>query len=385
MDEHGNPWPIHFQSFNDYKPGLYVYLILPFIYFFGLNEWAVRIPGAFFGVLTIVSVYFLVREMFSKRKAKDTGNIDLFSSLLLAISPWHIHFSRGGWEVNVASFFIVTGLLFFYKGLKKSSYFVVSIIFFVLSLYTYHAARILVPTLGVLLLMLYWSDIWKNKIHVLGGSIIGFLLVIPLILELFGPAGISRAAGVGLLADPGPLNRINELRGQHTDFQNESATLFHNKGVNYGLAFLENWAKHFEGEFLFLSGDIIQRNRVPETGQTHMLFIFLFAAGIYKIARYVSWKEVFHIKVPHPESETKALTFLLLWLIVSPLAASLTFQSPHALRAQNMVIPLEIINALGLSVLISWAHTSLKSKYLLSLFYIVIILITTLGLGIALI
>ena len=24
-DEHGNSWPIHFQSFNDFKPGLYFY------------------------------------------------------------------------------------------------------------------------------------------------------------------------------------------------------------------------------------------------------------------------------------------------------------------------------------------------------------------------
>src|SRR4030065_2435625 len=45
-DEHGNSWPIHFQSFNDYKPGLYFYLVLPFEKVLGLNEWAVRLPGA---------------------------------------------------------------------------------------------------------------------------------------------------------------------------------------------------------------------------------------------------------------------------------------------------------------------------------------------------
>jgi len=36
------------------------------------------------------------------------------------------------------------------------------------------------------------------------------------------------------------------------------------------------------------------------------------------------------------------------WLLVSPVAAALTFQSPHALRSQNMVIPLTIISAYGL-------------------------------------
>src|SRR3989304_9058383 len=52
-DEHGNSWPIHFQSFNDYKPGLYFYLVIPFVKLLGLNEWAVRIPGAFLGVATV--------------------------------------------------------------------------------------------------------------------------------------------------------------------------------------------------------------------------------------------------------------------------------------------------------------------------------------------
>ena len=33
-DEHGNPWPIHFQSFNDYKPGLYFMVALPIAVFF---------------------------------------------------------------------------------------------------------------------------------------------------------------------------------------------------------------------------------------------------------------------------------------------------------------------------------------------------------------
>src|SRR3990170_7487222 len=62
MDEHGNSWPIHFQSFNDYKPGLYFYLVLPFVKFSGLNEWAVRIPGAFLGVATVYLIYLLVKE-----------------------------------------------------------------------------------------------------------------------------------------------------------------------------------------------------------------------------------------------------------------------------------------------------------------------------------
>ena len=136
-DEHGNPWPIHFQSFNDFKPGLYFYLVIPFVKFLGLNEWAVRIPGALLGVATVFLLYLLVRQMFKDER------LALVSSFFLAISPWHIHFSRGGWEVNTATFFIVLGLWLFIKALEKPKFFFLSAVSFALSLYTYHVARVL--------------------------------------------------------------------------------------------------------------------------------------------------------------------------------------------------------------------------------------------------
>src|SRR3990167_9302289 len=119
-DEHGNNWPIHFQSFNDYKPGFYFYLVVPFVKMLGLNEWAVRIPGAALGVGTVLVLYLLVKELFKSEK------LALISSLFLSISPWHIHFSRGCWEVNVATFFITLGLWLFLKALNNPKFFVLS-------------------------------------------------------------------------------------------------------------------------------------------------------------------------------------------------------------------------------------------------------------------
>lgn len=376
-DEHGNSWPIHFQSFNDYKPGLYVYIAMPFVYLLGLQEISVRLPGALLGVGTVIMIYLFVYELFRKQITSpatvDYKLIPLLSALLLAISPWHIHYSRGGWEVNVATFFIVTGLYFFIKGQRLRKNYLLSVLFFILALYTYHAARILIPLLGVVLCVLYWKEMFVAKKEVILAFIVGCILVVPLVLDLFGPAGLSRAAGVGLFADPGPLNRINELRGEHKNFESPVALLLHNKVINYGLAFMQNWAEHYEGEFLFLSGDIIERNRVPETGQTHLIFIVLFAAGIYRIARYISWKEILYLQKPHPESRTKALALIFLWFLLSPVAAALTFQSPHALRAQNMVVPFEIINALGLFTLIKWSTSTIRTRSLLYLFNCIVI------------
>ncbi len=331
-DEHGNPWPIHFQSFNDFKPGLYFYLVLPFVKLLGLTELAVRIPGALIGVLTVLVLYFLVKELFKNER------LALVSSLFLAISPWHLHFSRGGWELNTATFLIVLGIWLFFKALEKPKYYLFSIISLTLSLYAYHAARIIVPLLGFGLLVIYWRQLKKNIKTLLLAVAVGVILLFPLARDITKGAVVSRAAGVGLFADPGPLSRINEQRGEHSDFQSFPAKFLHNKAVNYGLAFAQNWAEHYWGEFLFLSGDDIQRNKVPETGVLYLFDLIFIAVGLFAIAK-----------------NTKNWSLILWWLLIAPLGAALTFQSPHALRAQNMAIPLTVISALGLTTLLTWA------------------------------
>ena len=342
LDEHGNSWPIHFQSFNDYKPGLYFYLVLPLVKILGLNVWAVRIPGAILGVATVYIVYLLVKELLKDRftQTKELINAEMMASiasLMLAISPWHIHYSRGGWEVNVATFFITYGVYMFIKILKKPDYssFVLCALSFALSLYAYHAARVVVPLLSLGLLVIYWREIRKQIKNFLFIGLVGLFLLIPLMKDLTRSEISSRSVGVGLFADTGPLARINEQRGQHSNYLGLSTKLLHNKVVNYGLAFADNWVEHYQGEFLFLSGDVIQRNKVPETGQMYLFDILFIVVGFIFIIKTFS-------------QYTKPYSLILWWLFMAPTAAALTFQSPHALRAQIMVIPLTIISALGL-------------------------------------
>ena len=80
---------------------------------------------------------------------------------------------------------------------------------------------------------------------------LSFFLTVPLLLDLTGSAGMSRAAGVGLFADTGPFWRINEQRGEHEQLDSKIARVLHNKATNYSLAFLQNYTEHFWGEFLF--------------------------------------------------------------------------------------------------------------------------------------
>jgi len=362
-DEHGNSWPVHFKSFGDYKPGLYFYLVLPLVKFLGLNVWAVRLPSAILGILSVLLIYLLVKELFPKvnqfsilNSQFSTGEI---AALMLAISPWHLHFSRGGWETNAATFFILAGVYLFFKALDHPKFFPFSILLFTFSLYTYHSARIIIPLLGLGLVVWYRKKLFRELKWPIIAGLVGLILLIPLVISFFGPAGASRFAGVGLLADTGPLWRINELRGQHPNLMGLPVRFLHNRFLAYGIAFVENWLDHFHGEFLFLSGDVIERNRVPETGQMYLFDIPLVVLGIYFLLK----------------NRPKNWSVIFLWLAVAPVAAAMTFQTPHALRALTMVIPLTIISAYGFYQFLAWAKQKITNNVLLTTFYFLLVLI----------
>ena len=109
-DEWGTTWWKLFfynmRSFGDYKLPLYSYLAVPTVAWLGLSELSVRLPGAVLGTMSVIGVYYLAAELFTKR-------IGILAALLLAISPWHIQLSRGAFEANLK--------LFFFPGLSISS------------------------------------------------------------------------------------------------------------------------------------------------------------------------------------------------------------------------------------------------------------------------
>lgn len=357
-DEFGHSWPINFQSFNDFKPGLYFYFVLPFVKIFGLNELAVRLPSVILGTLTVLVVYLFVRRLKLNESPKNAEFLALATSFLLAISPWHLHFSRGGWESNASLFFIVLGVYLFFSSLENPKRFAFCALSFELSMYTYHSARIISPLLLLGLALFYKKDIFKKeKIKYVGTAIIiALITAIPLIKTFTSSEGTSRFSGVGIFADQGPFWRVNELRGQHADLSGLFPKILHNKVIEYGVLFFDNWMRHFNGNFLFINGDEIQRNRIPEMGQMYFVEIPFLILGIYFLLK----------------NRPKNWQFLLWWLGISPAASALTFQSPHAIRALNMVIPLVILTGYGIAQSFFWLKSKTRLYQVLSIMYLVL-------------
>jgi 4-amino-4-deoxy-L-arabinose transferase-like glycosyltransferase len=346
-DEHGHPWPINLESFGDYKPAFYSYMLIPFIKVLGLTEFAVRLPSAIFGILAVIFIYLLCRDL-TPNPSPDSGEgsplaggrgevFPLVAALMLAISPWHLHFSRGAWEVNVATTMLLIGSWLVVKWFKSNKflYLALGICHLALSMYTYQSARILAPLLGLGLFFLYRREFLKNPRHLVAGGLLSLALLMPLVISILTTDAGSRLTGVGLLADEGPKNRVNELRGQHSDWNGLMPKVLHNKPLSYSWTFLENYFDHWNGNFLFVNGDDIERNKVPEHGLFYLTDAILLALGLISF-----------LKTQHSTLTTK---FVIFWLLIAPLPAALTFQTPHALRAFTMVIPMTILIAVGIN------------------------------------
>lgn len=184
-DEYGNFLPLSLRSFNDYKPALYSYLSIPFVYLMGLNETSTRMVSAIAGTFSLIFLFLFLKE-FIKNK-----NILLFLFLFISISPWRLHFSRTAFESNLSSAFFVAGAWFLYKlkittkeDFKLSKIFI-PIIFFVLSAYSYHSARLAVP-----ILLIFWAldilfPIFKNKISLRLYRFVPLLIFIVFIIPVF--------------------------------------------------------------------------------------------------------------------------------------------------------------------------------------------------------
>jgi len=326
-DEHGQLMPVIFKSFGDWKPGLYVYLTVPFIALGGLTEVTVRLPSAFLGTASIILIYLLGNKLFNKR-------IALFAAFSLAVSPWHILFSRGAWEANVALSLLLIAIIFFLNSFKKSRLFLLSAVFFALTLWTYQSAKLASALVLISLLIIY-----KNKLHLIKmktfvlSGLIGFLVALPVILSIFTGKG-GRIEVMSVFSYERPESYIEETILSQENISRDSVIfqLFHSERFNLIKGVFGRYFNYFSGRFLFFEGDWSSpRHTSPGSGYILLVEIPLLLVGIYSLLR----------------EKGKARWFVILWLLLAPVSGALTLDAIHGVRALNMVVPLSLAIAFG--------------------------------------
>jgi 4-amino-4-deoxy-L-arabinose transferase-like glycosyltransferase len=332
-DHHGHPWPIvAFESFGDYKPSLYFYSLVPSIALFGLSDFAVRFPSAVSGILTVVAIGLLARECLGSRRPQL---VQLLAMGLAAVNPWAIQFSRGGWEVNLATCFVAWGM---WAGLTAARKWqpkmaLIGSCLLTLSMYAYHATRVIVP---FLLLALGLSWIWqryqmllvgnkkanwqqvlfKAAVPVVGLAIAAVILASPLVLSLGQSSTSHRFAETSLYSTNEFVLRSNELQ-DHFQPKWLGKILFHRYWF-MAEATLANYLLHFRWDFLFVSGDANWRHSTQLFALFYPFEIIWLLLGVVFLVRN--------------RSRWPTSGILAVWLLVGILPAAITQAAPHALR-----------------------------------------------------
>lgn len=313
-DEHGQFLPVYFKAFGEYKlPGL-IYSMALSMAIFGVSNFALRFPSAFTGTLTVVAIFFLLRLVMPGKKTP------LLASFFVATAPWHIHFSRAGFDATIALFFVTIGSWLWFLALQKQRllYLFLAIMAFILSLYSYNAERVFTPLYLLALILLSFKKIMvfrkEQFILVLAASL---LLCLPFISFVLSPAGMIRASSESFIHDvtlPSSASIVQKL-------------------LTYGQLLGSNYLSHFSLDYLFFTGDLAGRHSVREMGMLYLWQLLFLLAGFWLLI-----------------SKRSPVKYVLLaWLFFGALPASLSRPSPHGLRSLIMIIPLCAIITIGVS------------------------------------
>jgi len=325
-DYMGHFSPLYIQSLSEWRAPLLMYVTAPFVGILGPTSFAVRLPSAILGIVSVYLVFILSTKLFLDKK---TG---LIAALLLATSPWHIHYSRTAFEVSLLTSLILLGTLFF----VYSKYYL-AVFIFILTFYTYSTANIFTPLLLISLITIFRPklNLQKNWIKV---TILLISLTPILYFVLSGPAA-GRFRGISIFNNPTTVDKIITIRTEPWVLDSKLEPLFHNKPVTYLNIFFKNYASALSTNFLFLNGDPNFRHSIANGGELFMVLAPLLLVG-------------FAVAITNFTKKEHQL--IVSWLFLAPIPSALTQGGgEHATRLFLMLPPLIILSGVGLSTLVS--------------------------------
>lgn len=346
-DLDNNFLPLYLRSLSEYRAPLYIYSAVPFVGVFGLNEWGVRLPAVFWGLLSIVGLYLLASELFSNK-------VGFIAAFLLSISPWHLQYSRASFEVTMLLTFLTFGIYLFIKAIKKPSFFIPAILLFSLTPYIYSTAAVFTPLIFITLLLIFRKDLFggsylkRNGVTILLTAAVFMVIIFPFTKSLVSGEAQNRFGLISIFQDTVLLDKINIARKGEDYYTPDGVKgtlspvyerLFSNKPVIFGQVFALNYFRAFSFDFLFSQGDPNFRQSIFEMGELYIFEVVTILLGLFYLLT---------------QTEKRTKTLVLAWLLLSPIPAVLTQDGGHhATRLFIMLPPLVILDALGAVWLLS--------------------------------
>ena len=352
-DEWGSTNWFNLRSFGDYKPPLQTLLMIPSIKFFGLTPFAVRFPNALLSIFTLIFTYLIAQQLFKNY------SISLLSTLFMAVSPWFLPMSRIALEANLVIFIISLATLLFLKASENKStlLYVLSSIFFGLSLFTYHSAKIFTPLFLVLLIIS--QKTYRSKKLIV--PIIFFSLFCLFNLYQNKQIKINRTGDIAIFNPTDNWQHVSNSQFEMT--QNGLPRLvtraFYNKLVYIFETFSQSYLSYFSPQFLLTTGaGETTYGMIPGFG---VLGIIPFFGLILSLILLIQKKEI---------KDSPTLIFLFITILITPSIAAIAKGQYSGNRVSLMMPFLQIISAYGLVTVINTISNKFRFSFILTLTFI---------------
>ncbi len=354
LDMHGRPWfQVIYPSYGDYKLPVYIWLAAASVKFFGVTEWALRLPSALAGVGTVLVAGWLARELLDKEAEKIKQIAQLATMLVVAVSPWSMMFSRTGFEGHIGQFLLALSILVALWSRRYRWLILVAPLIGGLATYSYFSVRFVWPVVFLVVAELFlknWSGDWSQLRHkkvliqitkeklakmVLPLLIFGLTLIPMMKSPLYADSNRFRLSTTSVLNSGEQVIQSNiyrELAGNTVI----DRLVFHRWWL-IGRELLKNYSDNLSPSFLFITGDPNLRHGTGEHGIYLLAFLPLLLAGLY--VAYDRHKSL--------------LVLLVIWWLAALLPASVPDTTPHALRSLNALVPSALLIGLGLSWIIN--------------------------------
>jgi hypothetical protein len=146
---------------------------------FGFNDFALRLPAALFGIMTIPLIYFIGQQVFDRR-------VGLLAAAIYTFCPQALIWAKYLWHPQQAQFFALLTSYLFFRAIRPApmspSYLYLAAVSFILTYLSWEGTGFLLPALAIGLVIVRGRDFtWLREKHLwIAMGLVGVAVVVQL-------------------------------------------------------------------------------------------------------------------------------------------------------------------------------------------------------------
>ena len=171
MDIYGNRFPILFHIGNWPFMPIPTYILASIFLFVSPTQLTARLMNIILGTTGIGILIILVNHIYKDKR------LALLSGLVLALSPWHIHFSRTAYDGPVAIFLYLVGVLYGCIASRKHWFLFPMYVFVALGVGSHRASSVIAFPITLFTFWYLWPSLVRKRRYVIELAI-GILFIL---------------------------------------------------------------------------------------------------------------------------------------------------------------------------------------------------------------